>query len=228
MAFCTSSCPATRPSRSFSIRSKILKRRIFPEPVGCGTCSVPKWSMTSLRYCAALRACRRGSCTKSFRYSSNERMVLLLAKSFETSEPMVCSVRLASTVISWPGRDCLRKRGASLVLLAAFLAGCPPTGSEPCQADADCGEGRSCRLGACAPEGRDDLDCPAGKVCGEGGRCAVPLQCRAASDCASGFTCVEGACRCLRDAACAAGEACLSGACAPMPACAQDAECAAY
>src|SRR6185295_1401831 len=174
--------------------------------------------------------CRRGSCAKSFRYSSNERMVLLLAKSFETSEPICCSVRLTSTVISWPGRDSLRNRPAALVLLAAALAlvGCPSTNSEPCQADADCGAGRRCRLGACAPECRDDVDCPAGEVCTAEGRCAEPPQCMKASDCASGFTCAEGKCLCLRDAACAAGEACLSGTCGPMPACAQDVDCSAY
>ncbi|HZN94271.1 MAG TPA: hypothetical protein VFB81_16270, partial [Myxococcales bacterium] len=100
--------------------------------------------------------------------------------------------------------------------------------SEPCRADEDCGPGRRCRLGACAPECRDDLDCPEGEVCGAEGRCAPPPQCSRASDCASGFTCADGRCQCLRDSACAAGEACLSGACGPMPECAQDAECAAY
>src|SRR6185369_14161644 len=156
-------------------------------------------------------------------------MVLLLAKSFETSEPICCNVRLASTVISWPGMDSLRNRRAALALLAAaVLSGCPSINSEPCQADADCGAGRRCRLGACAPECRDDVDCPAGQACTAEGRCAEPPQCMKAADCASGFTCAEGKCLCLRDAACAAGEACLSGACGPMPACAQDADCAAY
>jgi len=108
------------------------------------------------------------------------------------------------------------------------LSGCPSTNSEPCLADADCGAGRRCRLGACAPECRDDLDCPAGQVCAAEGRCAPPPRCTRASDCASGFTCAEGTCLCLRDAACAAGEACLLGACGPMPACAQDADCAPY
>ncbi|HVE84407.1 MAG TPA: hypothetical protein VND93_16240, partial [Myxococcales bacterium] len=158
-------------------------------------------------------------------------MVLLLAKSFETSEPMVCSVRLASTVISWSRGDCLRKRGAALVLsvaAAALLAACPAVNSDPCREDADCGEGRRCRLGACGPQCRDDLDCAAGQVCGGDGRCGPPPQCSRASDCASGFTCSLGQCRCARDAACAAGEACLSGACAPMPTCSADADCAPY
>jgi len=84
-----------------------------------------------------------------------------------------------------------------------------------CSADADCGDGKSCKEGACVAkaECEKDLDCPDGKVC-QAGTCQA---CAKDSECGPGGQCLVGKCKrataCKTDDECADDEDCVDGFC---------------
>jgi hypothetical protein len=110
-----------------------------------------------------------------------------------------------------------------LLFFAVLLVGCPPTGSQPCDTDADCPEGR-CRFGACRPVCEADLDCGTRQIC-QDGRCLPPPECATSSDCARFFDCQGGTCRCQGDEACALNQSCTQGRCQTRPRCASTVDC---
>ncbi len=83
-----------------------------------------------------------------------------------------------------------------------------------CSADADCGDGQTCKAGACiAPECTKDLDCSDGKVC-QAGSCR---PCSADNECGPGGQCLVGKCNraptCKTDEDCADDQDCIDGFC---------------
>ena len=196
MAFCTSSWPATRPSRSLDGTSKSLKRRIVPGGVRhlLGAVVVHHVRAGTGRRCAPAR---RGSLKKRVTYSSKERMDRFLTKSrgHLTARCPAGSAwlprRLSCVLESWPIYPCHRataiarwntgtfpsvrqmSRALLALLLLAALSGCPPASSAPCVTDSECPEGR-CRFGGCGPMCLDDTDCAAGQACYRGRLRASP------------------------------------------------------
>lgn len=105
----------------------------------------------------------------------------------------------------------------------ALFAGCPPSGAQACDTDAECPDGR-CRFGACGPICEEDGDCGSRQVC-QAGACVPSPECAQTSDCASGFICTSGACACTGDAACALNQSCVGGRCEARARCTSDLNC---
>ncbi len=84
-----------------------------------------------------------------------------------------------------------------------------------CSTNADCGEGQTCKSGACIAKAEctKDLDCPDGKVC-QAGTCRT---CANDGECGPGGQCVVGKCNrataCKSDDDCADDEDCVDGFC---------------
>ncbi len=101
---------------------------------------------------------------------------------------------------------------------------------EPCENDADCGEGEVCDEGLCvpAPECVEDADCDPGEIC-VNEECVPDLECVEDLDCDPGEICVDNECvpdvECVEDLDCDPGEICVDNECVPDLECVEDADC---
>src|SRR5262245_48861419 len=86
------------------------------------------------------------------------------------------------------------------------------SGEAPCDPNAECPAGRSCRAGTCKANCRWHTDCPGGQSC-TGGTCSGGSTCYLDSQCATGQTCGNGTCSisrtsCRLDSQCPTNERC--------------------
>lgn len=105
-------------------------------------------------------------------------------------------------------------RAGLLCVVAALLAGCPPTGEiqNVCAADGDCPRGFVCLDGQCRCG--SDAACAENELCNVAGFCQRRIGCESSLDCETGFFCdlTTRTClpldKCTADVQCALGEVC--------------------
>ena len=67
------------------------------------------------------------------------------------------------------------RRAIALLVFAALLDACA---GQQCDFHSQCGDRFYCEFGRCGQDCRRDIDCAAGQVCSEIGRCGAPFETR--------------------------------------------------